>query len=165
MTEENDITIRLATEADVKAIANILHELSWFEHINKESRSETEARIIRHLRLCNADESHVVLIAEEKGGKVVGYTVVHWSPYFILTGPEGFISELFVQESKRGIGVGRKLLEVVKIEAIDRGCSRLSLLNGRDTQSYEKSFYKKLGWTERVEMANFILPLSDFEDR
>jgi hypothetical protein len=33
------------------------------------------------------------------------------------------------------------------------------LLNGCNRPSYERSFYKKLGWQERPEVANFVLPL------
>ncbi|MFQ6083390.1 MAG: GNAT family N-acetyltransferase [Candidatus Aminicenantia bacterium] len=32
--------------------------------------------------------------------------------------------------SERGRGVGRRLLEVVKEQAIERGCTRLTLMNG-----------------------------------
>jgi hypothetical protein len=37
----------------------------------------------------------------------------------------------------------------------------MMLLNGRDSQSYQREFYKKRGWTERDRIANFILPLDD----
>ncbi|MDY6865762.1 MAG: GNAT family N-acetyltransferase [Halobacteriota archaeon] len=73
--------------------------------------------------------------------------------------------ELSKMGSKRGKGVGHRLLQVVKEEAINRDCSRLSLLDGRDTESYDRSFYKKLGFRERSEMANYIIPLPKSTDR
>jgi len=159
MSEKKELTIRPATVDDVKAISVILRELGWFGHINEESKVKTKERIARHLELCNADKSHTILVAEENDDEAIGYIAVHWSPYLILAGPEGFISELFVRESERGRGIGPKLLEEVKKQAIERGCSRLMLLNGRNQPSYKMGFYKKLGWTERKEMANYILPL------
>ncbi|MCL6477309.1 MAG: GNAT family N-acetyltransferase [Peptococcaceae bacterium] len=86
-----------------------------------------------------------MLVAENETGEVIGYTAVHWLPYLILAGPEGYVSELFIRRSVRGNGVGRMLLEEVKKQAVLRGCSRLLLLNGRNRESYVRGFYKKLG--------------------
>jgi hypothetical protein len=48
---------------------------------------------------------------------------------------------------------------VAKEEAKKRRCSRLSLLNLRNRESYQRGFYKKQGWTEREHVANFVFPL------
>jgi GNAT superfamily N-acetyltransferase len=77
-----------------------------------------------------------------------------------MSGPEGFVSELFVSEGARGQGVGRELLRVIESEARARGCQRLSLTNLRDRESYQRQFYVKAGWRERAEAANFIYTLS-----
>ncbi len=151
--------IRPAASADVPAIAAILRGLGWFAHVNDEPPARTETRIAEHIRMCLADDSHSVLVAEDPKGVVLGYVAVHWLPYLILPGPEGYVSELFVVESARGAGLGTKLLEVVKDMAIDRGCSRLMLLNRKARESYKRGFYRKLGWEEREEFANFVLHL------
>ncbi len=157
------VVIRPATPGDIAAISTILRELGWFDHINREAPADTEARIARHLDLCLTQGGHTVLVAESRGGEVIGYTSVHWQPYLILSGPEGYVSELFVRRSHRGGGVGRMLMEAVKEQAVSRGCSRLMLLNGRGRESYRREFYKKTGWAERPEIANFILPLAGTE--
>jgi GNAT superfamily N-acetyltransferase len=77
----------------------------------------------------------------------------------MFLGPEGYISELFILESGRGKGVGHALLESVKTLAKERGCARLHLINGSNRESYQRRFYEKLGWKERPEIADFILPL------
>ena len=152
--------IRPATSADVPAIAAILRGLGWFAHVNDESPARTETRIAEHLRMCLADDSHSVLVAEgAKGAVLGGYVAVHWLPYLMLPGSEGYISELFVVESARGAGLGTKLLEAVKDMAVDRGCSRLMLVNRKTRESYKRGFYRKLGWEERQEFANFVLSL------
>ncbi|UCD56486.1 MAG: GNAT family N-acetyltransferase [Candidatus Hydrogenedentota bacterium] len=51
------------------------------------------------------------------------------------------VSELFVLESERGKEIGRRLLEAVKKEAVERGCVRLQLLTGRNSMSYERGSY------------------------
>ena len=151
--------IRPATPNDVEAIAVIIKGLGWFSFINDESTAETETRVKRHLHLCLADDRHTVLVAEVAGGAVLGYVAVHWLPYLILQGPEGFVSELFVAEAARGAGLGTKLLEAVRNMAIGRGCSRLMLVNRKTRESYQRGFYRKLGWEEREEFANFVLHL------
>jgi len=156
---EEMTTIRPANSSDTRAIAVILRELGWFAHVNAELPAAAEERISRHLELCSAEESHLVLVAENQNGEVVGYVAVHWLPYLFLAGPEGYVSELFIRESERGKGIGRELLEAVKDQAVKRGCVRLMLVNGRHRPSYERSFYEKLGWQERPEAANFVLPL------
>jgi GNAT superfamily N-acetyltransferase len=159
MRNDQGIKIRNATENDVSEIAAIVRGLQQFAHINEEPPLATEQRIRHHFRLCAANDSHTVYVAEHTNGQVLGYTVVHWLPYLLLKGTEGYVSELFVRVSAQGRGIGRLLLETVKTEAKQRGCYRLSLLNMRNRESYQRDFYKKVGWEEREHAANFILPL------
>jgi len=151
--------MRSAIPDDVPAIAAILRGLGWFPLITSEPTTDAETRIIQHLRMCLADESHTVLVGESAEGAIQGYVAVHWLPYLILAGPEGYVSELFVTESARGAGLGTKLLEAVKDMAISRGCSRLMPVNRKTRESYQRGFYRKLGWEEREEFANFVLHL------
>jgi ribosomal protein S18 acetylase RimI-like enzyme len=127
--------------------------------MNEESPAETERRLAEHLRLCLSDESHTVLVTESPGGAILGYVAIHWLPYLMLAGPEGYVSELFVSESARGAGLGTRLLEAVEAMAVSRGCSRLMLVNRKTRESYQRGFYRKLGWEEREEFANFVLHL------
>lgn len=158
MREDSGTVIRCATIGDSKAIAAILRELGWFAYMSEESPDDTEARVARHLELCGADDSHTVFVAENSNGALVGYIAVHWLPYTMLLGPEGYISELFVLESKRGTGIGQRLLEAVMKHARNRGCARLHLITGRERDSFK--VYEKLGWKERPEIADLILPLT-----
>jgi ribosomal protein S18 acetylase RimI-like enzyme len=148
--------IRPATPEDVPAIVAILRGLGWFSHINDEASAETEARVKRHLRLCLRDDSHSVLVAQDAAGVIQGYAALHWLPYLMLPGLEGYVSELFVTESARGKGIGTRLLQAVKDMAVSRGCSRLMLVNRKTRESYQRGFYRKRGWEERPEFANFV---------
>ncbi len=96
MNNEQKVTIRGATEKDVAAIVGILQGLGLFARINSESAAVTERRVNAHFGLCVADDSHSVYVAEKLGGEVVGYVAVHWLPYLMLVGPEGYVSELFM---------------------------------------------------------------------
>lgn len=153
-----DIQIRKAVLADAEGITDVLRELGaqgWFSHLVEEPREVTAARITGHLEGCVSSADHGTWVAEGEG-QVVGYVAVHWVPYLILPGPEGYISELFIREKARGQGIGTLLLEVVKEEARSRGCSRLLLENRRDRESYRRGFYRQRGWEERTHMAGFV---------
>ena len=156
-----NIHIRSAEADDAPIIAELLRSLGLFAHLAAEEAQVTQARVARHLALCQADDSHSVFVAQNPEGDIVGYGAVHWLPYLILTGPEGYVSELFVRDSCRGQGVGRQLLDVIKAEARERGCARLMLLNMRKRESYQRQFYSKQGWEERPDAANFVYLLSD----
>lgn len=154
------ILIHPADLDDADALTDLILNLGWFQHyFEGASAEEVRARIAHKLRLILADDSHTVYVAENSAGEIEGYVSVHWLPYLFMPGPEAYISELFIRETARGQGIGSGLLEQVKTAAIERGCSRLSLLNMRPRESYQRSFYTKQGWDERPDAANFVLRL------
>ena len=77
-------------------------------------------------------------------------------PYLILKGSEGYISELFVLENFRGIGIGSKLMKTVEDMAKSKNVERLNLLNSQNCDSYHQGFYKNYWFLERKEFVNFI---------
>jgi len=153
------IEIRKAQATDAADVAELIRGLGLFRRLATLSPEETHRQISKHLSLCLSDDSHSVYLARASDDTLLGYCAIHWIPYLIFNGPEGFVSELFVGEEFRGQGVGTKLLEAVKTEALERGCVRLMLLNLRDRESYQRGFYLKCGWEERGSAANFVLQL------
>ena len=151
-----NFTIRSAQFIDCAALADLLREVGWFEFINGKSVAEATVHVEGHLAECLADESHSVYVSVDENARVVGYISVHWLAYLFMPGPEGFISELFVRPTARAEGVGAALLKTVQEDALERGCHRLSLLNGKQRESYERKFYEKHGWEERPGMSNFV---------
>ena len=151
-----NIIIRPVLESDTASIVEILRSTGWFGHLETGDPIETQCRVQRHIQLCISDNSHSIFVAENAFSSLVGYASVHWLPYLFLTGPEGYISELFVDTDSRGMGIGRKLLEAIRNEAKLRDCSRLMLVTSRTRESYMREFYLKEGWSERKEVANFV---------
>lgn len=150
------VTIRAVTLQDSERLADLLRGIGWFKAFEHETAAASKARVWRHLEWSLANSSHNLYAAEDDNGRLIGFVAVHWLPYLILAGLEGFISELFVAESARGRGVGKQLLQTVEEKARQLGCVRLSLLNGRHRESYVRQFYTKLGWEERTDMANLV---------
>ena len=94
------------TEADAPAIDAILRELGIFPYFDETPQEDTIHKIAQHTAMCLTDDSHTMFVAENDEGTVVGYTAVHWIPYLLLSGPDGYVSELFVAASERGKGIG-----------------------------------------------------------
>ncbi len=155
------MNIRRAETTDVPALAELVRSLGFIAAVAAETPAETQTRVLLHFALCTADDSHLILVAQTANGEIAGYCAVHWLPYLILAGPEGYVSELFIKNEFRGQGIGSQLLETVKTEARKRGCARLMLLNMRQRESYQRQFYSKHGWEERSDAANFILPINN----
>ena len=153
------VEIRKANIKDAEGIAEVLKKAGQSVYAAPTPYVATQEKVAMHIKMCNADKSHTIYVAENVDGALVGYVGAHWLPYLFLDGPEGYLSELFIREEYRGDGIGTRLLETVKEEAKKRGCSRLLLLNSRNRESYRRSFYKKHGWTEREEAANFVYNL------
>lgn len=117
--------IRHALREDAAAIARILREAGWFSRLETEFPEQTAARIAHLLPDGPAGADHSVYVAEADDGQVVGYTAVHWLPYFFMTGPEGFVSELFVNVAARGQGVGQSFWQQLRMKpgcAVVPGC-------------------------------------------
>lgn len=151
-----EVQIRQARLEDGTALAALLRSIGWFARMASEPETATRQTVSRHLEACLANPtSHSIYVATGRDGRLLGYVAVHWLPYLFLSGPEGFVSELFVAGSARGSGVGTLLLRTVEGEATARGCSRLQLINFRNRKSYQRRFYEKAGWEERPNGASF----------
>lgn len=74
----------------------------------------------------------------------------------MLGGIEGYVSDVFVSPLSSGMGAGNLLLDAVMKEGKRRDCFRLMVTNGKEKPSYKRGFYKKMGWTERPKVANFV---------
>ncbi len=160
MSQDSMSTIRLARVEDAAGIAAVLRDVGWFEHINDEPPTATLSRVAEQLALCHADDSHGVYVADDPAGQIVGYVAVHWFPN-LMKGGDGYVSELFLREAARGLGIGRKLLAAVAEEGTRRGATRLMLFNRKIRESYRRGFYPKAGWCERDDVAFFMFDLPD----
>lgn len=148
--------LRKVSVDDAAELAALLKDIGWFEFLEMRSSDEAREHVKIQLQRCLADGSHSTYVAESDDGKIAGYVSVHWLPYLFMRGSEGYVSELFVRDGARGQGVGRELLVCIEAEAKARGCHRLSLINLRGRESYQRQFYVKAGWQERAEAANFL---------
>lgn len=150
-------TIRKASPAHAPGFARLFAELLL------ETDMKNHEKCIRsfshELKTCLKSKECSVYFAQDRQKKIIGYIVAHWIPFPFIMGHEGYVSNLIVLKTCRGEGIGTKLMTAAEKEAKKRGCCRLILNNPRKSESYKRSFYKKHGFTERVNFANFVKPL------
>lgn len=103
----------------------------------------------------SAAGTHQVYIAHAAGA-AVGAVVINWLTFSLLQAPECYVSELVVLPTARGSGVGTTLMLHVEREARRRGCGRITLNCPRQSAAYRRGFYVKLGYVERLAVANFV---------
>ena len=152
--------VERATVDDVVEIANIIAE---YRGEGKPSNELAALRIAatQQLHTCIEDSSHRrILVARDGDNDVAGYLAIHWIPFPALPGFEGYISDLIVAAKTRGQGFGQRLLQAAENEAKAKGACRLMLNNRQSAVSYERQFYSKSGFTERVGFSNFVKDLS-----
>jgi len=154
-----EFSVRPARIEDAAAIASIFRAVGWFADINALTPEAVVARVREHLETCAINAGHDIFVAGDASDVALGYVSVYWLPYILLPGPEGFVAELFVHPDAAGQGIGTRLLEEVIAEAKRRGCWRLSVVNMRHRESYQRGFYASRGWQERHGAALFIYEL------
>lgn len=153
----SDVKIRKAEQADAVSMAKILREIGWSERRNQMELEDVSGPIESLIEHCTKDsDGHTIYVAVDGEGKVIGFTNVHWVPFVMLGSYEGYVSDVFVSPAAGGKGAGSLLVKAVMEEGRERGCMRLMLTNGKEKPSYKNNFYKKLGWTERPKVANFV---------
>ena len=87
-----------------------------------------------------------------EGDDLVGVSIGnirHW-----CRGTEYFIEELFVRTDMQGRGLGTAFMKSIESYLKERGIDQIFLHTERSKPSYE--FYKKLGFTDLVELASFF---------
>jgi GNAT superfamily N-acetyltransferase len=102
-----------------------------------------------------ARDTKPVLVARV-AGEVVGLGMVSFSP----TAPEPYaiVEDLVVDQNRRGLGIGRYILDWVTDQVRSAGCKRLFLESGRQNHRAHE-FFKREGFsTCSVVMMKPVLP-------
>jgi len=107
---------------------------------------ETEAAVVapRLERLVIVGDRVVVAVLDNE---VVGLAQLHASPTIEYERPAAKISALVVDESHRGKGIGRALVEAMEAEARARRCVLLFLTTAARREDAQ-AFYRRVGLDE-----------------
>jgi GNAT superfamily N-acetyltransferase len=154
-----ETSIRWATETDAALIVHFIRGLAIFEREPVEQVKITEAEVRRDG--FGANRRFEVLIAEIDH-KPVGFALF-FPNYSTWEGKPGlYIEDIFVEESARKTGIGRKLIAAVAKIAASRGCARIDLavLDWNPA----RGFYHRLGFRHAEPWQIFRLAAAGLED-
>src|SRR5580704_7705905 len=152
-----EISVRWATENDAALIVHYIRALAIFEKEDVANVHITEADVRRDA--FGTPRRFEVLIAEIDR-KPVGFALF-FPNYSTWEGKPGlYIEDIFVEESARKFGIGRKLIAAVAKIAESRGCARIDLAVLHWNPA--RDFYHRLGFHHAEPWQIFRLAAPDF---
>ncbi|MFA9374798.1 MAG: N-acetyltransferase family protein [Poseidonibacter sp.] len=146
------ITIRDAIASDTQTILDFIIELAVYEkaeHEVKTNVEETKEAIF-------GKDSTVKALICEQDGIAIGYAVYFYN-YSTWLGKNGiYLEDLYITESKRGIGAGKKMLKYLANKALDSNCGRFEW-SCLDWNTPSRDFYESLGAVSQDEWIGYRL--------
>lgn len=151
-------TIRRAGAGDATPLLGLMRALARFEGYLDQFRV-TETDLLERGLVQGARQEFTALVADDGGGRLLGYAVVCSLPFTYDLLPNLLLKELYVEDSRRGLGVGRALMAAVMDEGRARGCARLKwdVLQGN---TRAQAFYRSLGGTPDARWEGWIRQLA-----
>ena len=129
--------IRLATPADRDAVAALL--IAFRDHMGSTSPPDETFHDVVATLLEDSDTEY--LLAGSDGVAQLRYRLSVWTG-----APDCWLEDLYVQESARGRGLGRALVEAAFERARERGCRRIEL-DTTDDNTGAIRLYENLGFS------------------
>ncbi|PWR74268.1 GNAT family N-acetyltransferase [Methanospirillum lacunae] len=142
----SECSIEQVTSESFSDFFKLLCELARYEHLTPPD-VDAESRLKHDLL-----DSHPRLEAyiARYQGSPIGFATFFFSYSTFLAKPTLFLEDIFVLESYRGNGYGKKLFDFCRNEAKVRGCGRMDWMvltwNEPSIQFYEKIGGSRLGW-------------------
>ena len=136
-------SFRIATDSDVDPLLRMMREYYAFDHhpFDREKAGTALAGLLR-------DPALGCIWLIYVGHNAVGYVVLTFGYSLELLGRDAFVDELFLVESHRGQGWGRKTMEFVEQAARTLGVHAIHLEVTRRNADAQQ-FYTKIGFKDR----------------
>jgi ribosomal protein S18 acetylase RimI-like enzyme len=134
------VTTRPAEARDLEAVAVLFDAYRQFYEMPADL-----ALARRYLGERFERRESVILVAEDAGGAIVGFTQLYPAFCSVLADRTFVLYDLFVTPAVRGTGAGRALMEAAEAHARAHGAARLQLETAR-TNVVGQSLYESCGW-------------------
>jgi GNAT superfamily N-acetyltransferase len=144
--------IKPATIKDVQTIVDLIKAIAEYEKLSDQVQATNET-IIEHLF---SQKSYAECIIAFENNKPIGFALYFHNFSTFVSKPGIYLEDLFVLESHRGNGYGKKLLLQVIALANQRNCGRVewSVLNWNKPAI---DFYESLGAIAMNEWTTYRL--------
>lgn len=144
------MNIRRAKNADIDGLNKLLYQVLMVHHNGRPDLFKADAKKYtdEELMAIIADDGKPIFVAVDENEEVLGYAFCVFQQHIgnnILTDIKTlYIDDLCVDESKRGMHIGKQLYDYVVAYAKEQGCYNLTLNVWSCNQSAMK-FYEKCG--------------------
>ncbi len=120
----SEILVRPAAKGDFLRVTALLAELGR-PPLTPETRDRAEAVYLRHV-----SDSQTASLVAETNAEIIGFLSLTFREHLNFIHRHGWIPDLIVTESARGVGAGRVLLEAAFAAAREAGCEAVRLESG-----------------------------------
>lgn len=120
-------TVRHACISDANELLVLMRELARFEDYIEQFRV-TEDDLLERGLCEGSSQQFIAFIAEAGNGEMLGYALAYMVPFTFDLQPNLILKELYVRETRRGIGIGHALMAAVlasaktRLRAFEVGC-------------------------------------------
>jgi N-acetylglutamate synthase-like GNAT family acetyltransferase len=146
------IFIRVATEADIPALADLLGVLFAQE---REFSPDRTAQTRGLTLLFERGEAVRIMVAEHSG-QIVGMGVLHYSVSTYLGAKVAMLEDVIVAAGERGRGTGKRLMAGIIEQARSDGARRITLLADHDNTT-ARSFYESFGFARSTMIPHRLM--------
>ncbi len=138
------ITIRPCTSEDLPKVLELMRQLAEFAHGETEFLLDHFQRLFEEM---SAAPSVYLNLVCKIDGQVSGFlSLVFYTSFFHQVGT-ALINELVIDQARRGLGLGRQLIEAAVSEARARGMDEIEV-GTEITNLAAQEFYRKSGFDE-----------------
>lgn len=148
-----DVTTRMATEADLEAVAALFDAYRQFY---EQPADRNLAREFIGARMGNGEST--IFVAEAGDGTLAGFCQLYPTFCSVDAGRIFVLYDLFVAPEWRRHGVGRALMEVAARYGADQGAVHMDLSTAR-TNKAGQALYESLGWQRDDVFVGYTLML------
>jgi len=146
------ITIRDAKASDAQTILDFIIELAVYEKAEHEVTTNVEET---REAIFGKNSTVDALICEENG-VAIGFAVYFYN-YSTWLGKNGlYLEDLYITESKRGVGAGKIILKYLANKALKLKCGRFEW-SCLDWNTPSRKFYESIGAVAQNEWIGYRL--------
>ncbi len=145
------LNIRLAQKEDAGLILAFIKKIAAYEKMSDQVVATAES-----LETFVFERGAAQVLIAEYEGQAVGFAL-YFENFSTFQGRTGlYLEDLFVDEDKRGLGIGKQLFQAVAAEAVRHGCPRLEW-TCLDWNQPSIDFYHFMGATPMSDWTTYRL--------